>query len=48
MGSFTTASVEVRWPSGLVEKFSGVKVDQLLTLIEGRGPVTGRSATVTF
>ena len=39
LGSFTTASVEVRWPSGLIEKFSSVRVDQLLTLLEGKGPV---------
>jgi hypothetical protein len=44
LGSFTTASVEVRWPSGLVEKFGGVKADQLLTLLEGKGPVTGRTS----
>jgi enediyne biosynthesis protein E4 len=44
LGSLTTASVEVRWPSGLIEKLSNVKVDQLLTLLEGKGPVMGRSA----
>ena len=43
LGSSTTVSVEVRWPSGLIEKFSGVKVDQLLTLLEGKGPVAARS-----
>jgi enediyne biosynthesis protein E4 len=43
LGSFTTISVEVHWPSGLIEKFSSVKVDQLLNLREGVGPVTGRS-----
>ena len=43
LGSFTTASVEVRWPSGLIERFSSVEVDRLLTLLEGKGPVPGRS-----
>jgi len=43
LGSSTTTSVEVHWPSGSIEKFSSVKVDQLLTLREGVGPVTGRS-----
>ena len=42
LGSCTSASVEVRWPSSLVEKFSGVQVDQLLTLREGAGQVAGR------
>jgi enediyne biosynthesis protein E4 len=43
LGSFTTASVEVRWPCGLVEKFSNVKAGQVLTLLEGKGPVVGRT-----
>jgi hypothetical protein len=43
LGAFTTASVEVRWPSGLTEKFNNVKAGQFLTLLEGKGPVVGRS-----
>ena len=35
--------LEVRWPSGLVEIFGGVRVDQRLTLTEGTGtPRAGR------
>ena len=30
-------SVEVLWPSGAVEKFSGVAADKIYTLIEGQG-----------
>jgi hypothetical protein len=31
--------VEVRWPSGMVERVGSVEVDQFLTLQEGRGIV---------
>jgi len=30
-------SVEIRWPSGLTERFGGVKVDQINTVKEGSG-----------
>ncbi len=30
-------SVEIRWPSGLVERFEGVKANQFLKAIEGEG-----------
>jgi len=30
-------SVEVLWPSGAVEKFSGVAADQIYILVEGQG-----------
>jgi enediyne biosynthesis protein E4 len=42
LGSATTAAVEVRWPSGLIEKFSNIEVDKLLTFREGLGPTPGR------
>ena len=42
LGSSTSASVEVRWPSGLIEKFSSVKVDQLINPSRGRGPGNGQ------
>ena len=29
--------VEIRWPSGLMERFSGLSADQILTLKEGTG-----------
>jgi len=35
LGTYTdTASVEVTWPSGLVDMLTGVAVDQLITIIE--------------
>jgi len=38
LGDATTVdSVEVRWPSGAKEKFSIPKVDQIVTLVEGKG-----------
>lgn len=38
LGSATTIdSVEVRWPTGAVEKLSGVKPDAVITIIEGKG-----------
>ncbi len=38
LGTATSVdSVEVRWPSGLVEHFSAPAVDRILTLIEGKG-----------
>jgi hypothetical protein len=39
LGAETNADVEVRWPSGLEEKFKGVAADQLVTLKEGSGIV---------
>jgi len=30
-------SVELLWPSGVVEKFSGVAADKIYTLVEGQG-----------
>jgi len=37
LGAETNADVEVRWPSGLEEKFKAVAADQLVTLKEGSG-----------
>jgi len=42
LGSALTADVEVRWPSGLVERIESAAADQLLTLREGSGKVKGR------
>ena len=42
LGPATTADVEVRWPSGLVESFKSVAGNQLVTLREGVGQVKGR------
>jgi hypothetical protein len=30
-------SVEIRWPSGLTERFDNVKIDQFNTVTEGSG-----------
>ncbi|HKT70907.1 MAG TPA: ASPIC/UnbV domain-containing protein, partial [Terriglobales bacterium] len=32
-------SVEVRWPSGAVEKFAHLSADAIYTLVEGKGVV---------
>lgn len=37
LGSVTSVDVEVRWPSGLVERLTNVAVDQLVFLTEGSG-----------
>jgi hypothetical protein len=29
--------VEILWPSGAVEKFTGVAADKIYTLVEGQG-----------
>jgi len=42
LGSATSCSIKVYWPSGLTEKLGDVKADQLLTLREGAGVVAGR------
>ncbi len=42
LGSATTADIEVRWPSGLVEHVRNAAADQLVTLREGEGQVKGR------
>ncbi len=42
LGLATTADIEVRWPSGLVEHIHGAAANQLLTLREGAGQVKGR------
>ncbi len=34
LGSATTADLEIRWPNGRVQKMSGVKADQILTVRE--------------
>lgn len=37
LGDAKTADIEVRWPLGLVEKFAGVSVDQIIHITEGKG-----------
>ena len=33
----TVESIDVAWPSGLIERFAGVASDQFVTLVEGDG-----------
>ncbi|MGA7341877.1 MAG: CRTAC1 family protein, partial [Terracidiphilus sp.] len=42
LGAASTAAIEVRWPSGLVEHVRSAATNQLLTLREGEGQVKGR------
>ena len=42
LGVETTADVEVRWPSGIVQNFKGVAADRLVTIDETRGIVDSR------
>ena len=37
LGSSLICSLDVHWPSGLVEKYTAIKADQLLHLREGKG-----------
>jgi hypothetical protein len=39
LGAETSADIEVRWPSGLEEKFKTVAADQFITVKEGSGMV---------
>ncbi len=42
LGVETTADVEVRWPSGIVQTLKGVAADRLVTIDETRGIVDSR------
>ena len=42
LGAATAASIEVHWPSGLVEQYKSLAANQLVTLREGVGQVQGR------
>jgi hypothetical protein len=42
LGSASTADVETRWPSGLVETLKSIGANQLITLREGSRQVKGR------
>src|SRR6266566_2737337 len=45
LGAEKTADIEVRWPSGLAEKFKAVTVDQLLIIKETVGIIPGARST---
>jgi len=42
LGNYTSISLEVHWPSGLVESFKHLPINQLITLREGAGVVPNR------
>jgi hypothetical protein len=42
LGSEKVVDIEVTWPSGAVEKYSGQSSNQLVTILEGHGIVPGR------
>ena len=42
LGAEKTADIEIRWPSGLQEKFKNVAADQLIVIKEGTGIVPGK------
>jgi hypothetical protein len=37
LGEATQADVEIRWPSGVIDRLNEVKADQILTVKEGSG-----------
>jgi len=42
LGAATVADIEIHWPSGAGETFTGLRADQLVTIREGDGIVKGR------
>jgi hypothetical protein len=38
----TADAVEIRWPSGAVEKLSDVRAGQTITVVEGEGVTASR------
>ncbi len=45
LGAATSADIEVRWPSGAVEKYPAQPANRLITILEGKGVVPGRPFT---
>jgi hypothetical protein len=43
LGKAETADLEIRWPSGQVDKIAGVQANQVITIVEGRGTDPGHS-----
>jgi hypothetical protein len=39
LGAQTSAEVEIRWPSGVVDRITGVACDHIWTVREGKGRV---------
>ncbi|MGH9567822.1 MAG: ASPIC/UnbV domain-containing protein, partial [Candidatus Angelobacter sp.] len=48
LGDEKVADVEIRWPTGLVEKFKAVASDQLVVIKEGTGIVSGTAWSKAF
>jgi len=46
LGSATTASLEVRWPNGGIEKIANVAADELVVIREGAGVIRGARFSV--
>jgi enediyne biosynthesis protein E4 len=42
LGSENAAEIEIRWPSGLTEKLTGIPADRLVTIQEGKGIVPSK------
>ena len=42
LGAAATADIEIHWPLGAVEKYTGLAAGQLVTIREGQGIVKGR------
>jgi hypothetical protein len=42
LGKADTVNLEVRWPSGALEKFDGLRADRLVTIREGAGIIGGK------
>jgi len=40
LGKATKADLEIRWPSGLVEKIAGVAANRIITVTEGKATGT--------
>ena len=41
LGEATSVALEVRWPSGVVDRLAGVQVDRVVTVVEGVGERKG-------
>jgi hypothetical protein len=41
LGEATSADVEIRWPSGLVDRLARVAADRIVNVVEGAGERNG-------
>ena len=37
LGEATTADIQIRWPSGIIDTLKGVPANQSITVVEGKG-----------